>query len=238
MSFFSKDYIFPWQEISKRSNIDLTQKIEFDVDILKVQEETKNLLNEYAVVKQHGPYHTGGWNGLCLHAANGDYKKTSLVRGAEYKKTELCKNAPTIEAIIDSFDCDKRRVRLMGLSPGKNIYWHYDSSDSIDKETVRLHIPVVTNPLVEFQICHVDCKWKEGELWYGDFSFPHRVYNKWDKTRIHLILDLVVNQKVNKLFDKQFLAERKKRQQLRKEIYSQFKVFEKDKKLRQVLEGY
>jgi hypothetical protein len=32
-----------------------------------------------------------------------------------------------------------------------------------------------------------------GEYWYLDFTLPHRVANRSDRSRIHLVIDCVVN---------------------------------------------
>lgn len=44
-----------------------------------------------------------------------------------------------------------------------------------------------------------------GELWYGDFSRRHAVHNGWDRTRVHLVVDLVVTPAVDGLFPPSFL---------------------------------
>jgi mannose-6-phosphate isomerase-like protein (cupin superfamily) len=58
---------------------------------------------------------------------------------------------------------------------------------------VRLHIPVVTNPEVEFVLNGVRVEMKEGECWYHNFNLPHRVANRGTVDRVHLVLDCVLN---------------------------------------------
>ena len=48
--------------------------------------------------------------------------------------------------------------------------------------------------------------WNEGELWYGDFSFPHRLFNGGEHSRIHLVIDLKPNDFVRNIFPHAFLA--------------------------------
>ena len=180
---------FSWQKITEVNNLQLTIKFNTQYDIEQLQKETNEIFIKYSAKEQYGSYHKGGWNGICLHSANGDYTQDKLVKNAKYQKTEVLKSAPYIESIIDSFECDKLRIRIMELQTNKNIYWHYDGTDSLDEVTARLHIPIYTNPKVLFQISHENCYWREGELWYGDFSFPHRLFNGWDKNRVHIIMD-------------------------------------------------
>ena len=63
--------------------------------------------------------------------------------GAPYEKTPALELAPYMESIIDGFETDKKRVRLMELQPQKSIFWHYDKGETIDNgKTARIHIPV------------------------------------------------------------------------------------------------
>ena len=101
------------------------------------------------------------------------------------------------------------------MLPGRNIYWHMDYKESVDSDLVRLHIPIRTTEDVEFQISHEDCRWREGELWHGDFTFPHRVRNGGNATRIHLVIDLVKNDEIMALFPKEIFAQRKRRLQVK-----------------------
>jgi quercetin dioxygenase-like cupin family protein len=58
---------------------------------------------------------------------------------------------------------------------------------------IRLHIPVTTNPEVEFYLNDERIEMKTGELWYLDFSQKHRVENRGTADRIHLVVDCKVN---------------------------------------------
>lgn len=223
---------FSWQKMTAREALPLTYQFERQYDVSKLQAETTALFKKYQSAEQHGRYHAGGWNGICLHSANGVIDETRLLSDVPYKKTEALDIAPYMESIIDSFDCDKRRIRLMILEPGKDIFWHIDDSDSLDEVTVRLHIPVFTSEKVQFQISHENCVWKAGELWYGDFSFPHRLNNGWDQNRVHMILDLVVNEKIEATFPAAYVAQRPQRKALKKKVHKAFKRFDFPNKLK------
>lgn len=212
----------PWQRMTAASGLALTHRLDRTFDADRLQQETTALFEKYQSKEQHGPYHDGGWKGICLHAANGDYKETALVDGTVYSKTEVLVDAPYLESIIDSLDCDMRRVRLMGLEPGEYIYWHVDSGDSLDAVTTRLHIPIFTDENVRFQISHKNCVWQAGEFWYGDFSFPHRVYNGGTRSRVHLILDLMVDERVESLFPAEYVQQRESRIALKQNVMRAF----------------
>jgi hypothetical protein len=55
---------------------------------------------------------------------------------------------------------------------------------------VRLHLPVETNPAAVTDICHERVHWPAGGLYYGDYGFPHRVFNTGALERIHLYVDV------------------------------------------------
>jgi aspartyl/asparaginyl beta-hydroxylase (cupin superfamily) len=58
---------------------------------------------------------------------------------------------------------------------------------------VRLHIPISTNDQVFFHIGKEKIHMKAGRLYYANFSKLHSVVNGGATTRIHLMLDLLVN---------------------------------------------
>jgi hypothetical protein len=185
------------------------------IDADRIVAETKKVVAQFGLVR-HGMYHDGGWSAIGLISHEGNPHELLWVPG-KYVKTPVLSQAPYLESIIDSFQCEKQRVRLMALQPGKNIYWHYDRSESIDTDVIaRFHIPIITNPGVQFQICHEDQIWRAGELWYGDFSFPHRLRNGGPAERIHLVLDLKVSDYVTSLFPPSFLEQKERRRRARR----------------------
>lgn len=212
-------HLYPWQLVTRLAGLSLTCRLrESDrFDAARIAAEADTILRQYAPAlhSSGGSYHDGGWGavGLVSHKAD-PFEDRPL--GPPYEKTPALAMAPYLESVIDSFATEKKRIRLMELRPGKSVYWHYDRGETIDDgKTARLHIPVVTNEKVLLQISHEDVFWKPGELWYGDFSFPHRLYNGGKETRIHLVLDLAINDYILSLFPKAFLAEKARRDRVR-----------------------
>ena len=102
--------------------------------------------------------------------------------------------------ILSRFDCAKRRVALQEIAPGCDIAWHHDGRlYGLDREIVRVHVPILTNPDVELQVSHHDCRCVPGDAWFFDNSFPHRLRNRGREARVHLVLDLEVNEFVRGL---------------------------------------
>jgi len=90
-----------------------------------------------------------------------------------------------------------KRVRYSILPSNCFIQWHYDNDFNSIKNT-RIHIPIITNDNVIVNISGKHLNFKKGNMYTGDFSFPHQVYNGSNHTRIHLIID--IKTKTHKLF--------------------------------------
>jgi hypothetical protein len=95
------------------------------------------------------------------------------------------------------------RVRFMRLTKGNGELSRH--ADITDKEagvqpgkSVRLHIPIYTNPQVIFNSwTHKGersiVNMTEGSLWYLDTRKPHTAVNNGDRDRVHLVMDFFVS---------------------------------------------
>lgn len=209
-------HAYPWQVLTKTMGIELTSRLagEFPVDILRA--ELEEVLSHFVPKQQFGQYHQGGWDGVALHAIDGNPGEDQDEPDASFAKTPALKYAPTMEKIIDSFPCEKRRIRILQLAPGKKVFWHRDFWHSVDATQLRVHVPIITNDQVGFQISHEDCRWRAGELWYGDFTFPHRLQNGGDEARVHLVIDLMNTDESRQLLPQSLLNQRTARIRARK----------------------
>jgi len=81
----------------------------------------------------------------------------------------------------------------MRLTPGSRIKEHTDLELSIEEGTARIHVPVTTNAGVEFYLNRSRIVMPAGSAWYLRLSDPHSVYNKGDTDRVHMVIDLGVN---------------------------------------------
>lgn len=210
-------HLYPWQVVSRSMGINLSCRLRACdwIDADRIVAETEKIVAQFGL---RGHAKSKVWQGsaIGLISHEGNPHELRWLPG-KYLKTPALTPAPYLESIIDSFQCEKQRVRLMALQPGKNIYWHYDRSESIDTDVnARLHIPIITNPGIQFQICHEDQIWRTGELWYGDFSFPHRLRNEGQAERIHLVLDLRVGDYVTSLFPPSFFEQKERRHRARR----------------------
>ena len=107
---------------------------------------------------------------------------------------------PYLQSVLETFKTDKHSVRLMKLTPGSEIKEHRDYD--LDDGEVRIHIPVFTNEKVSFFVNKKKVEMKEGECWYLRLSDPHRVINEGESDRIHLVMDLKVNDWLSPILSK------------------------------------
>jgi Aspartyl/Asparaginyl beta-hydroxylase len=141
-------------------------------------------------------YYEGDWSGVSLRSVGG--KADSIYPnpfGEEpFLDTAMLGKAPYVREVLDFIECEKESVRFLRLAAGAKIKEHKDYFIGIEDGVVRLHIPVITNPLIEFYLDGKRVEMKEGELWYLDFGLKHRVENNSEVDRIHLVLDCKVNE--------------------------------------------
>jgi hypothetical protein len=102
--------------------------------------------------------------------------------------TPVLARLPYVRQVLASFGVVWSRSRFMRLAPGAqvvqhadiNYHWHY---------RVRIHIPVVTRPEVQFHCGDEQVHMAAGETWIFDSWRQHWVDNPTDQERIHLVAD-------------------------------------------------
>ncbi|QJE98147.1 aspartyl/asparaginyl beta-hydroxylase domain-containing protein [Luteolibacter luteus] len=80
-------------------------------------------------------------------------------------------------------------VRLMKLTPGSIIKEHCDHDLAFESGAVRIHVPVTTNPGVDFRLNGTRLDLREGTSWYLRLSDRHSVENHGATDRVHLVID-------------------------------------------------
>ena len=182
-------------------------RLDGSYDIKKLQLDLANAEQKYSSLPQSGPYHDGSWTGIALRNANGDYKTSVVFGGGSYSDTEVLTSCPYFKEIINNFPFTIGCARLLFVPAGKKIGEHTDTGLNWESGAIRIHIPIVTNEKVKFYIKDEQLHWKEGELWYGDFSLPHKLHNQSDITRVHLVLDCLVDEAFLALFPAETVTE-------------------------------
>jgi hypothetical protein len=95
--------------------------------------------------------------------------------------------------VLDAFECELSCVRLLKLAAGSSIKEHRDDGLSAVHGEARVHIPIVSDDDVEFFLDGELVPMQVGEAWYLDLELPHRVDNRSDRDRVHLVIDCIVD---------------------------------------------
>ena len=120
---------------------------------------------------------------------------------AKWIDLPLLAQCPYMQEILTSLECELLSVRLLKLAPGSRIHEHTDPGVAFEDGEVRLHVPIQSNNKVAIYLDGKPVPMQEGELWYCNFSLPHRIDNEGETDRIHLVIDCRVNDWLSRLFD-------------------------------------
>lgn len=144
----------------------------------------------------------GEWSAIPLRSIDGNTNNVivSPVADAHYCDTIFLANSPYLKQVLQQIECPLQAVRLLKLNAGSVIKEHRDAELNFEKGEIRLHIPVYTDPAVEFILDKEPMELKAGECWYMNFNLPHSLHNKSYINRVHLVIDAVVNDWVKQLF--------------------------------------
>lgn len=211
----------PWKILPKLLDIKLHCELKnIDIDLEKIKKEYLNILKKEKFHSHFSGAFNGSWGAIGLITYGGDPYTDMIQEGKKLLPTRLLNQSEYIKNLLNRIPGEKDRVRFMEVKPNTHVYWHYDNNESIDdlnfEQNARLHLPIITSKKVKLLLCNQNTQWEEGKLYYGDFSFPHSIYNGSNINRIHLIIDVKVNNELLKLFPKDFLDDIKKRKLIKK----------------------
>jgi hypothetical protein len=138
----------------------------------------------------------GGWDIVPLRASAGETHPLRLIHvdpgATHFADTAWLDRLPAFRAALTRFECPLRSVRLMRLTAGSTIKEHVDDLDA-EVGHLRLHVPVTTNPEVDFRLGRRRVEMAPGSVWYLRLSDPHQVANRGATDRVHLVIDAHVN---------------------------------------------
>ncbi|MGZ3836952.1 MAG: aspartyl/asparaginyl beta-hydroxylase domain-containing protein [Flavisolibacter sp.] len=177
-------------------------------DARKMEEEMRRLEAVRWKAHYNQAHYSGEWTVLPLRSLGGSLDNIISVhapaQGAGgYQDTELLENCPYVQSVLDYFQCEKTSVRFMKLEAGALIREHRDQEMSFEEGEARLHLPVATNPDVEFYVEDERILMQPDECWYLNLSLRHRVFNGGTLPRVHLVMDCLVNDWLREIFDQQ-----------------------------------
>ena len=214
---------WPWQLVSNFLSLNFVYKLDFSCDSKKVLNEYDQWIKNNQLAKHPDIDNTGGWDVISLYSEDGKSRSVAKNNDMDTIPTEIVKDFPythsLIKNLLSKFDTKPRRIRFSTLRKKKKITWHRDWDESLDHGNCRLHIPLKVNNKCYGNLCHQEYRWQPGELWYGDYSFPHQVVNSGEEDRLHIILDF---KNPKKLFVDQILFNN---QEFRRKKYKKLILF-------------
>lgn len=172
-----------------------TLKFPFSFDTARLKNDVQKFSTEDWIPHFNTQYYEGDWSGVALRAAKGAhvqlYSDPNTIEG--FVDTDMMARCSYIHTVLNTFECEFTSVRFLKLRVGSQILRHRDYQLGFEDGEIRIHIPVLTNPQVEFILDDKKIDMKEGEAWYLNFNLYHSVRNNGITDRIHLVMDCVVN---------------------------------------------
>ena len=161
-----------------------------------------NALREKWILHYNKADYDGDWSALPLRSAGGSMTNVFAENRTElpYADTALMQQCPYIKSVVSHFPCEHLSIRLLNLKAGARIKEHKDGELGFEFGEARIHVPITTNPDVAFYLDNERLYLNEGECWYMNFDLPHRIENNGTTDRVHLVIDLVVNDAIRKMF--------------------------------------
>ncbi len=104
------------------------------------------------------------------------------------RMTPHLERSPYLRQVLASFGVVWSRSRLLRLSPGAVVPMHADIHYHWFWR-VRMHVPILTRPEVQFTCDGERVHMAAGEAWIFDNWRLHQVENPTDSDRIHLVAD-------------------------------------------------
>jgi len=171
-------------------------KLPFKFDPEALRSDLDQIAADEWITHFNQNYFEGAWTGVALRAKDGNARQLSSHTIAElsFADTPLLERCPNVRKTLSTFQCTLQSVRFLKLAPGSQIREHRDYDLGFEGGQLRLHIPVVTNPDVQFFLDAHRVDLRPGECWYLDLSLPHWVENRGNTDRIHLVIDCELNE--------------------------------------------
>ena len=142
----------------------------------------------------------GGVTGITASGASGVNASSDP---ATFEDTDVMQHCPYIKELVDEIagvGGGVLKVRLLRLEAGRSIGQHIDHFTG-DNSVIRMHIPIVTDPKVIFQVNMKDYQLLAGQLYAIDVTQLHSVRNKSKKVdRIHLVFDVLTTPRIREAF--------------------------------------
>jgi len=170
-------------------------KLPFNFDPERLKQDLNIISNGKWTPHFNTGYYQGEWSGVALRSIGGEANALypDPASPVAFTDTPMLAHCDYIQGVLASFKCEMESVRFLKLAAGSKIREHKDYKLSLEDGMIRIHIPIITDPRIDFFVNNHKVVMNEGECWYINFNLPHRVHNYSDIDRVHLVIDCVVN---------------------------------------------
>jgi hypothetical protein len=177
------------------------RKLPFDFDVERLQADLARITPEDWIPHFNQAYYDGDWSAVPLRSIGGDARRIfpDPVR-RDYLDTPVLDRCPYFREVLRSFECPIQSARLLKLGAGSVVKKHSDFGLVYEDGDFRIHVPIVTNPDLDFFLEDERLDLKPGECWYINFNLMHSVHNRGSTARVHLVFDCDVNDWVREVF--------------------------------------
>ena len=148
--------------------------------------------------------YSGDWSGVPLVMVGGRPDRLFPEPNSEDppSPTPWLGRCPGVAALLGSLACPVLSARLLRLGPGAQVTEHRDNRLGYADGEVRLHVPVTTGPGATFRLSGSVVLMRPGECWYVDVNEPHAVANHGSVARVHLVVDAVLDEWLDQVFQR------------------------------------
>ena len=140
----------------------------------------------------------GGMWGLDLLEI--DIENTIPGSAPAFKFIPRLAHCPYLNEFLSQFNIyNVVRARFNLLKPGEGIEPHADPY-GYERGQVRLHIPIITNDKFLFHVEGIAYTMPAGKCYYTNTLLKHHVINNGDESRIHLVIDYLLDEWIESKF--------------------------------------
>ena len=172
-------------------------KLPISFDVRRLQDDLSCLQSSDWIRHFVEQNYEGDWSVVPLRGPVGATHPVMMIYSdptcTEFADTPYLSNSRYFREVFAALRCPLQAARLMRLTPGSEILEHTDLDLCAEEGMARLHIPIQTNDQVEFCLNGRQLNLSEGGCWYLRLSDSHSVKNGGTEDRVHLVIDVVVN---------------------------------------------
>ncbi len=161
------------------------RRLQIEVDVNEIVAEVDRL--DPSSWRPHPEGHDGN-DALPLVSANGSTDDDSV--DGDMRPTPVLQRLPSLVPVLAALDAPIGRTRMMRIVPGGEATAHVDLN-RYWWDRHRVHIPLRTDPSVEFRCGDAGIHMPAGSAWVFDTWRKHNVINPSSSERIHLVIDTV-----------------------------------------------